>query len=279
MSRPAALHSSRRTSWHCLLLAALCALTTTTHAADGAKPEGNKPTGYLDDINVSWKLLLSPPPAANSDAQQRDEAEVLSMQKQFPVTSTRGQQAVGDAEASCFRFADVLGTQFAADKLPITRAFLDKATRSESAAVGITKNYWQRPRPYVVNHQITALADNDAAHRAARSKAVQDSIDTTSYPSGHATFGTVCGIVLAQLVPEKHAELFARAQAYRESRMIVGVHFRTDIEAGRALGTAVGALLQTSPDYQRDAANAARELRQALGLPETPPALPAAVTH
>jgi acid phosphatase (class A) len=95
----------------------------------------------------------------------------------------------------------------------------------------------------------------------------QKDIDNTSYPSGHSTFGTMCAILLAQMVPEKQAELFARAETYRESRMILGAHYRTDIEAGRTLATAVAAVMSQSYGFQHDLAEARAELRKRLELP------------
>lgn len=102
----------------------------------------------------------------------------------------------------------------------------------------------------------------------------QKAIDNSSYPSGHATFGTLCAIFLAQMVPEKQAELFARAEEYRQSRLIVGAHFRSDIEAGRALGTAAAAIISQNFAFQRDLAAARSELRAALNLPAELPAPP-----
>lgn len=95
----------------------------------------------------------------------------------------------------------------------------------------------------------------------------------SSYPSGHAAFGTTCAIILGQMVPEKQAELFARADEYRRSRLIVGAHFPSDIEAGRILATAAAALMSQNVTFQRDLAAARQELRAALHLPaELPPA-------
>lgn len=95
--------------------------------------------------------------------------------------------------------------------------------------------------------------------------------DNTSYPSGHATMGSLCAILLTQMLPEKQAELSARAELYRESRLIVGAHHRTDIEASKALATAVAAMMSQNFAFQRDALEARNELRAALGLPLTLP--------
>ena len=66
---------------------------------------------------------------------------------------------------------------------------------------------------------------------------------TWHYPSGHANAGYTIAIVLAQMVPEKRAEIFARAQAFALNRVIGGVHFRSDIEAGRLSGTLIAAAM------------------------------------
>ena len=78
--------------------------------------------------------------------------------------------------------------------------------------------------------------------------------------------------MLNRLVPEKKTELFARAETYRESRMVLGVHFPTDLEAGRLLATAVSAVISQTPEFQQQETAARTELRAALNLPvELPP--------
>lgn len=99
----------------------------------------------------------------------------------------------------------------------------------------------------------------------------QAQLDNTSFPSGHATMGSLCAIFLTQMLPEKQAELYARAESYRESRMVVGAHHRTDIEAGKVLATAVAAVMSQNFAFQRDELEARNELRAALGLPLTLP--------
>ncbi|MFT3906605.1 MAG: phosphatase PAP2 family protein [Steroidobacteraceae bacterium] len=103
----------------------------------------------------------------------------------------------------------------------------------------------------------------------------------SSYPSGHSTYGTACVILLAEIVPEKRAELFARGREYGAERMIVGAHFPTDIESGRLAATAGVALMSLNPAFQHDLYDARAQLRAALQLPaELPdlkPAKPKAV--
>jgi acid phosphatase (class A) len=69
------------------------------------------------------------------------------------------------------------------------------------------------------------------------------------------------GVVLAALIPEKSQAILTRAADYAYSREVCGDHYHSDVEASRALGTAVGVLLLNSASLkpQLDAARA--ELR------------------
>jgi membrane-associated phospholipid phosphatase len=61
-----------------------------------------------------------------------------------------------------------------------------------------------------------------------------------SYPSGHSCFGAAAAAVLAHLFPRDAAAFEALASEASESRLWAGIHFRSDLDAGRALGHAVG---------------------------------------
>lgn len=108
---------------------------------------------------------------------------------------------------------------------------------------------------------------------AAEAKAKKDKekaareLARSSYPSGHATYGTVCAILLADMVPEKRVALFARSRDYQHSRMVVGAHYPSDLESGRLTGTLATALLMQNPKFQFDFIEARAALRAALGLP------------
>ena len=221
---------------------------------------------YFSASQVNWIPLLPPPPAADSPQQQRDLQAVLELQA-ANQQGTRREQAIADAEASCFRFADVLGPAFNAGKLPQTAAFLERAAKEGNAATGILKRYWQRPRPFVVSDKVERLADISPLYLAKLlPAATQNALGNSSYPSGHATYGTLCAILLSQMVPEKQAPLFQRALDYGESRVIVGAHFPSDVLAGKVIATAAAAVMSQNTVFQHDLSIARGELRTALGL-------------
>jgi membrane-associated phospholipid phosphatase len=62
-----------------------------------------------------------------------------------------------------------------------------------------------------------------------------------SYPSEHAAIAGAASAMLAHLYPGDTAALQAQAEQAAFSRLQAGVNYRSDIEAGLALGRAVAA--------------------------------------
>ena len=61
-----------------------------------------------------------------------------------------------------------------------------------------------------------------------------------SYPSGHSTQSAAAAAVFAYLFPDMAQYYHAKAQEASRSRVLAGIHYRFDIEAGEALGEKVG---------------------------------------
>jgi membrane-associated phospholipid phosphatase len=60
-----------------------------------------------------------------------------------------------------------------------------------------------------------------------------------SYPAAHGCFSTAQAVILGYLFPRDAAALAALAEEAAESRVWAGIHYRSDIVAGAALGRAV----------------------------------------
>jgi acid phosphatase (class A) len=69
------------------------------------------------------------------------------------------------------------------------------------------------------------------------------------------------------LVPGKAQAVLARASDYAESRLVCGVHYRADIEAGQVLGNVLVARLMTKPAFKAEVDAAAAELQAAHLVP------------
>jgi membrane-associated phospholipid phosphatase len=61
-----------------------------------------------------------------------------------------------------------------------------------------------------------------------------------SYPSGHSTQSAAAAEVFAYLFPDMASYYHAKAGEASRSRVLAGIHYRFDIEAGETLGTKVG---------------------------------------
>lgn len=66
--------------------------------------------------------------------------------------------------------------------------------------------------------------------------------NSPSYPAGHASFSSAGAEVLAHFFPAERAALEATAAEAARSRVLGGIHYGFDNEAGLALGRAVAAL-------------------------------------
>ena len=204
---------------------------------------------FITAKEIDLIALLPPPPAIDSARTKAEIGEVLTLQvTRTPEMVSRAQ---ADSEEEIWRFADVMGPRFKREKLPAFAKFFQRVVDSEGAVVDPYKDVWKRPRPYMYNELV---------------KPVTKMSHSGSYPSGHATAGTLMGIVLSNMVPEKRAEIMARAAEFANNRLVAGVHYRSDIEAGRITGTVIAARLQTRDDFKTAFEAAKSELRDALEL-------------
>ena len=228
--------------------------------------------GEIEPIN-----LLGPPPAINSAEQQQDLAQVLAIQKsRTPALIERA-----ETDGGAFGYAAILGARFTAANVPTAAAFIRKVSGETGGMVDRVKDCWQRPRPFVFSKDVlppdtqaqSMMSKPDAPLSAAAPqgagspcKAPEKPAYSYSYPSGGANAGMTAAILLANMVPEKRAEIYARGWESGENRLILGVHFPSDIEGGRILAAAVIAVMMQNPAFKADLAAAKTEVRGALGL-------------
>jgi len=229
----------RKMLWTSILLV-IVALTGPVAAAEAT---------FVTPDRLDLTKLLAPAPAPDSELQKRDLADVLAVQR--TRTPAQSQRALADATAGTFGFADVLGPNFNAQRVPATAALFDKIRGDAVVALSAGKDAWNRPRPFLVSTAVDPVGERPGG---------------SSYPSGTSTFAYLTGIILANMVPEKAAALFARGREFGDDRVILGVHFPSDVEAGRLAATALAAVLMQDAAFMKEFAAARSELRQALGF-------------
>lgn len=223
------------------LLAFLFALALTVQAKDTAKA-----VPYFDPATVDLKALLPDPPANGSPATLKEIDLILEKQKtRTPEEVARIKQEV---HLNVYLFENVLGSWFTKEKLPITDTLFERVDATEHPVIESAKKDWNRPRP--------SLQD----------KRVHPPIDlpkNTSYPSGHSTYGDLDALILAELAPDLKDAIMARGLQIGDDRIIAGVHFPSDVEAGHTLAQNLFAKLMANPAFQADLAQAKAEVAAA----------------
>ena len=204
---------------------------------------------FISTEQVDLVKLLAPP-SANDSAQTKAELdELLDIQRRR--TPQAEEAAVADADVSIFRFADILGPKFTPANLPVAVRFFERLQQDEKDIVSSSKKAWNRPRPFLLNSELKPCC--------------QVRPDSPSYPSGHATFGQLNAVILANMVPEKSKEIFDRGEQYGRNRMVCGVHFRSDVEAGKIGATVIAGFMMQNSVFQEEYAKARADVRKALG--------------
>jgi acid phosphatase (class A) len=207
----------------------------TLFARAGAS--ANETYYYLDPRQIDLTTLLPPPPNVSSTEERADEEKVSAAVR--GRSSAELLEAREDSMRTVFFFSKSIGPGFDSVRLPLTARFFSHVRSDVEQLVDRAKTYWNRRRPNGV--------------RKARG----------SYPSGHAAFAAATAIVLSQLVPSKRDAIFRQARMFAENRILLGVHYPSDVAAGWTAGTLAAYAMMRGHAFQHDFALVAVELERA----------------
>lgn len=188
---------------------------------------------YLDPTHGQFPLF-PPPPLPDSDTDQTD----LKVLRAWQQKRTTAECARARAEARG-NFESLLGnvSPFHRPLSPEVASFFKHVHADLDYAVGAVKERYQRPRPFLRGFGIEPCIYIIGGY---------------SYPSGHAANARLFALILSDLVPERRAEFIARADEAALDRVIGGVHYPSDIEAGKRLAEEIYAELMEIKAFKRD---------------------------
>jgi acid phosphatase (class A) len=197
---------------------------------------------YLRGFDVVG--LLPPPPALHSpeDVADRDSAFVIYRAR----TPEEMAEAKAEHKVTLAAFAGAIGPAYAKGRFPKLEALIVEVEAETKAVADQGKDIWKRPRPNI----------DDPARFADPG----DPEKTPSYPSAHATRGTVFALILAEVFPDRRAELVQKGREIGWVRVQAGVHTPLDIYAGRVLGQALAQAFLRDPAFRQDLAAAKAEV-------------------
>ena len=164
----------------------------------------------------------------------------------------RGQEAIDHVVTSVSEmaalFSKPFGMTISRETTPAIYKMLLKAIPTLRLSAVHPKETYMRKRPYVRMNETSPVPQEEEELR-----------NSGSYPSGHAIRGWGMALLLAEINPAAQDALLKLGYEWGESRVILGYHWQTDIDAAIALASASYARLHTSQEFLDDMAKAREE--------------------
>lgn len=221
------------------LLLGSCSDDTGDPTTPTARKESDAGTWRTWIIQDGASLRPPAPPAAGSAEAKAEIAEILALQAKLD-TATLSDIRHWDGLPTSAWTAELLAQQEHAWILQPEVVAGTPVRASRAGALMHAAIYdalvatWNAK--YVYNREAPFRADSRVRRRAGTDSGIP------SYPSEHAAAAAAAAAVLAYAFPQADsAELQAMARRAGESRIAAGMNYRSDVEAGYAIGRAVAA--------------------------------------
>jgi len=214
-----------------------------------------QPYFTVDQLPNLIKCLPAPP--AFDSPEFANDMMRYSWGKQQRLNPERAEIAKRDAvwsyEALLGEFEMPFGLHMSPEDTPeIWKLMVTSLTTTDAMRVA-PKAFYKRQRPFE-RYEDKMLTDEEDELRG-----------EGSYPSGHAMRGWTCALLLAEVNPAAADTIFARGWMYGESRVIVGAHWQSDVDASRVAASIAYGALHGSAEFREQMAKAQAEYLEKTG--------------
>ena len=199
-------------------------------------------TPYLsvEDMADSYALLPAPPQPGSKAF--RVDKDYYRKGKKLRNTA-RGAQAIRDADVSesgiLPLFADAFGYEIDSASMPqLTELLLRAKETFGDYATKVAKESYMRVRPFAYFNEQSAIPSADEGLKK-----------NGSYPSGHTAIFWGMGLILSEINPARQTVIMQRSWEGGFSRVIVGAHWYSDVEAARIIASIAFARLHADPEF------------------------------
>lgn len=145
-------------------------------------------------------------------------------------------------------FSVPFGLQISWQNTPEIFKLLSDALATTDSICKLPKSKYMRPRPFMVFNEKTLVPKDESSLRL-----------NGAFPSGHSQLGWSAALLLMEINPEAADTLLARGLMYGESRVIVGAHWQSDVDAGQHAASVAYAKLHTCERFLCQMAAAKKE--------------------
>lgn len=202
---------------------------------------------YVTPEQFDLQALLGDPPADDSPRHRAELDKLLSLQADR--TPAQEEQCRKEERVTVFYFEPVLGPWFNAKDLPATAELFRHVDADLKTISDIAKQKWHRVRPPAADSRIHPCVMLERS---------------PSYPSGHATRGSLWAALLVEMFPDRREPLMARGRQLGDDRLIAGMHWPSDVAAGQKLGAEIATKMLQNSDFKAELAKARAECRHAM---------------
>lgn len=214
-----------------------------------------QPYFTVDQLPDLIKCLPAPP--AFDSPEFANDMMRFSWGKQQRLNPERAEIAKRDAvwsyEALLAEFDVPFGLHMSPEDTPeIWKLMVTSLTTTDAMRVA-PKAFYHRQRPFE-RFEDKMLTDEEDELRG-----------EGSYPSGHTMRGWTTALLLAEVNPAAADTIFARGWMYGESRVIVGAHWQSDVDASRVAASIAYGALHGSAEFREQMAKAQAEYLEKTG--------------
>lgn len=175
----------------------------------------------------------------------------------------RGEQASWESKFGivrmCTIYSDVLGIDITEENTPAIYQLLKRSGETGTASVTKIKGTYFRKRPFLIMNE-DPWGQYDSYNELEKS---------SSYPSSHTSFGWGSALALAEMAPHMQDTILRRGYEYGISRVIVGAHWRSDVDAAIICASTTFARSHGSQEFASDMQAAKQEYMRITGLSES----------
>lgn len=221
-------------------------------AAALVKAQDAGPTPYIELGELPSLLAIMPPPPAFDSPEFANDVVRYGWGKQQRQDSARVATAIADAEwfdhtrlFACWK--DAFGLEITEFGTPEIWTLLETSLATTDPMRKEAKAFYHRQRPFERFNDAMPSHEEDGLRGEG------------SYPSGHSLRGWTVSLLLAQIAPQRANEIFKRGWDYCNSRVIVGAHWQSDVDASRTAAAIGFCALQGSEAFIAQMKRAQRE--------------------
>ncbi len=124
------------------------------------------------------------------------------------------------------RFSEAFGEEISKENTPQLWELISHAQSDINNSIERVKSQIHRVRPYVQYGEQTGQPATEEVLRK-----------TSSYPSGHTAYGWGVALILSEINPACQEKIFKKGFEFGQSRVILGYHYQSDVDAARLVAS------------------------------------------